>query len=123
MIGKYESAIRSHDRALTLRPGWKAAITNREIARLRLEKLKKKGEAGEGTGGKLGADEIVFDNTATSSSGEEEILVGEGEQLSDEATQALWLRRVQTKPADFLRAKFAYQHQHQKSQPENKDGK
>jgi Ca-activated chloride channel family protein len=23
--------------------------------------------------------------------------------------QALWLRRVQTRPADFLRAKFAYQ--------------
>jgi Ca-activated chloride channel family protein len=24
--------------------------------------------------------------------------------------QAMWLRRVQTRPADFLRAKFAYQH-------------
>ena len=34
----------------------------------------------------------------------------EGSQpLSDSEMQALWLRRVQTKPADFLKAKFAYQ--------------
>jgi len=33
----------------------------------------------------------------------------EGNQLSDRALQAMWLRRIQTKPADFLRAKFAYQ--------------
>jgi Ca-activated chloride channel family protein len=25
--------------------------------------------------------------------------------------QALWLRKVTTKPADFLKAKFAYQYQ------------
>ena len=29
--------------------------------------------------------------------------------MSDEAVRALWLKRVQTRPADFLRAKFAYQ--------------
>ncbi|HIE98204.1 MAG: hypothetical protein ABGZ53_25045 [Fuerstiella sp.] len=34
---------------------------------------------------------------------------GTGQPLSDSAMQALWLRRVQTKPADFLKAKFAYQ--------------
>ena len=34
----------------------------------------------------------------------------EGEQtMSDMELQALWLRRVQTKPADFLRARFAFQ--------------
>ena len=33
--------------------------------------------------------------------------------LSDEELRALWLRRVQTKPADFLRAKFAFQAQSQ----------
>jgi MoxR-like ATPase len=30
-------------------------------------------------------------------------------QMSDERLQALWLRRAQTKPEDFLHAKFAYQ--------------
>jgi Ca-activated chloride channel homolog len=29
--------------------------------------------------------------------------------MTDEAIRTLWLRRVQTKPADFLRARFAYQ--------------
>jgi Ca-activated chloride channel family protein len=32
-----------------------------------------------------------------------------GEVLSDEELRATWLRRVQTTPGDFLRAKFAYQ--------------
>jgi hypothetical protein len=36
-------------------------------------------------------------------------LVVTGGELSDAQLQALWLRRVQTNPADFLRAKFAYQ--------------
>ena len=35
--------------------------------------------------------------------------VAGGDPLSDDQLRALWLRRVQTKPADFLRAKFAYQ--------------
>ena len=32
-----------------------------------------------------------------------------GEKMSDAELRALWLRRVQTTPGDFLRAKFAYQ--------------
>jgi Ca-activated chloride channel homolog len=36
-------------------------------------------------------------------------LVVTSAELGDAQLQALWLRRVQTKPADFLRAKFAYQ--------------
>ena len=53
------------------------------------------------------ADEIVFDNKAENS--DETTEVAGGEELSDEEIQALWLRRVQTKPADFLRSKFAFQ--------------
>jgi len=29
--------------------------------------------------------------------------------MSDEAIRALWLKRVHTQPADFLRAKFVFQ--------------
>jgi Ca-activated chloride channel family protein len=29
--------------------------------------------------------------------------------LSAQEIQALWLRRISTRPADFLKAKFAYQ--------------
>jgi len=31
--------------------------------------------------------------------------------MNDDEMRAVWLRKVQTKPADFLRAKFSYQHQ------------
>jgi Ca-activated chloride channel family protein len=64
-------------------------------------------EGGDMTGGELGADEIVFDNKAGSSEQTEE--VAGNEPLSNQEIQALWLRRVQTKPADFLKAKFAFQ--------------
>ena len=56
---------------------------------------------------KLGADDIVFDKSKRS--GGQETETDATQPLSDSAMQAMWLRRVQTKPADFLRAKFAYQ--------------
>ena len=44
-----------------------------------------------------------------------------GDKLSDAELQATWLRRVQTTPGDFLRAKFNFQAQGQmpKAKPEN----
>lgn len=55
----------------------------------------------------IGADKIVFDNKAKSL-GQDTEIAGAG-ALSNQEIQALWLRRVQTRPADFLKAKFAYQ--------------
>ena len=62
-----------------------------------------------GTGGKLKADEIVFDDQAQNASQTQEVEVGKGDKLSDDELRGLWLQRVQTKPGDFLRAKFSYQ--------------
>jgi Ca-activated chloride channel homolog len=56
---------------------------------------------------KIGADKIVFDKNAQSEGQDTE--VAGGKALSDEEMQSLWLRRVQTRPADFLKAKFEYQ--------------
>ena len=55
----------------------------------------------------LGADEMVMDNSGrVAASGEEQVLEA-GDQVQDEASlRALWLRRVDTRPADFLAAKF-----------------
>lgn len=61
------------------------------------------------TGGKLGADEIVFGKGKSDPAADEEVVEG-SQELSDSEYQSLWLRNVQTKPADFLRSKFAYQH-------------
>ena len=109
MAGQYAEAIESYDRALQLRPDWTAAQVNRSIAVARRDRLTPPDDDAGGTGGQLEADEIVFDNRAKNASQTQEVDMGEGDKLSDEELRALWLRRVQTKPADFLRAKFSYQ--------------
>jgi len=108
MQGKYEAAVSRYERALALQPEWEDARINLAIARQNAERLKQKG--GEGTGGKLGADEIRFSNEKTAESAEGEETVEGPDKYSDAEMRAMWLRRIQTKPADFLRAKFAYQH-------------
>ena len=109
MSGKYVDAIESYDRALQLRPDWTAAQVNRSIAVARRDRLTPPEDDAGSTGGQLEADEIVFDDRAKNASQTQEGEVGEGGQLSDEQLRALWLQRIQTKPADFLRAKFSYQ--------------
>ena len=59
-------------------------------------------------------DEIVFDDRAKDrEDANTETVAGAGEELSDAALRAMWLRRVETSPADFLRRKFAYQYAQQ----------
>jgi Ca-activated chloride channel family protein len=120
MHGKYSDAIASYDRALQRRPDWHEAKANRDLAEARRQMLEPPKDDAGGTGGQLPADEIVFDDRVKQSGDSKKVEVVTGGQLTDEQLQALWLRRVQTKPADFLRAKFAYQlsrQQQEKPQP------
>lgn len=105
MLGKYEAAMVHYDRALDLRKDWEDARINRDIAAARAKRVERKGE--DMGDQKLGADDIAFDK-AKKSGGQETRIEGEP-TLSQAEMQALWLRRVQTKPADFLKAKFAHQ--------------
>ncbi len=105
MMGKYEAAIGCYTHALEKRPGWKEAAENLALATARARQVEEK--AGDMGDQRLGADRIVFDNKAKKSGQETE--VAGGKALSDQEIQALWLRRVRTRPADFLKAKFAYQ--------------
>lgn len=105
MLGDYAAAVACYERALEQRPDWREARENLALATARRELLAQHGgDMGEQ---RVGADDIVFDarkderGQTTGSAGER--------PLSDPEIQALWLRRVQTRPADFLRAKFAYQ--------------
>lgn len=104
MLGKYEEAIGRYDRALALRPGWADAEANRTLAALRAERIKK-------TGGDSGVDEkpddIVYDKDKKNQAGQPTEI--SGAPMSDETVRALWLKRVQTRPADFLKSRFAYQ--------------
>lgn len=109
MLGRYEEAIKSFDQALEWRPGWVEAEQNRDLARARLEMLAPPDSDDGGTGGKLGADEIVFDDTGRVKSSDQEQVTEEAEMMSDEEMRSVWLRRVQNDPANFLRARFSYQ--------------
>ena len=105
MLGNYDAAVERYDRALELRPDWEAAITNRETAKARAERLSNEG--GDMGDQKIGADEIVFDKDQKNKGQDTE--VEESQVMNQADMQAMWLRRVQTKPADFLKSKFAYQ--------------
>jgi Ca-activated chloride channel family protein len=105
MLGKYEAAVGRYDRAIELRPDWEDARINRDIAAARARLLERQGaEMGDQ---KLGADDITFDK-GKKRGGQDTQIAGD-QNLSEAEMQALWLRRVQTKPADFLKAKFAHQ--------------
>ncbi len=105
MLGKYDKAIASYEQALDSRPDWKAAKENRDLAEARAKLVEQKG--GDLGDQQEGADEVVFDKKKQP--GGEETEVDAAQATSDAAVQAIWLRNVQTNPADFLKAKFAYQ--------------
>ena len=112
LLGKYEAAVETLDQALAQRPDWEDARVNREVAAARLEARQLPG--GDMGDQKLGADEIVFDKQKGSGGQDTQV---QDQVTSDQAMQALWLRRVQTKPAEFLRSKFAYQLAEQEAAP------
>ncbi|KAA1053055.1 TPR domain protein in aerotolerance operon [Azospirillum argentinense] len=105
MQGKYDDAVARYDRALALRPGWADAEANRTLARLRADRVRAKG--GDDGDTEDDPDDVVYDRTKKD--GGKDTETAGGAPMSDEAIRALWLKRVQTQPADFLRARFAYQ--------------
>ncbi len=108
MHGKYDEAIASYDRALGFRPGWKEAQDNKALALARKDMLEASGKnRAEDQTGAYTADKIVFDQKGDNQKAKPTEM--NGKKMSDAELRALWLRRVQTTPGDFLRAKFAYQ--------------
>lgn len=106
--GQYAAALDAYDRALQLQPGWAEAQENREIAEIRLARKQASSEpVGEAT--EIGADEVVFDLGQKDAQNQDSIEVQSPQGMSDQELQALWLRRSQTSPATFLKAKFAAQ--------------
>jgi Ca-activated chloride channel family protein len=104
--GQYEAAIAAFDRALETRPDWTAAQENRAIAEVRLAR-KANHETQEAT--EVGADEIVFDNKKGKHAEPTDDPSQQGSMLSEQELRVLWLKKSQTSPAVFLRAKFAAQ--------------
>jgi Ca-activated chloride channel homolog len=111
MHGKYDAAIVAYDRALSLRPGWQEATENKALAIARKKVLEASAEnRDEEAADAYEADSIVFDLKGENKNRTPD-LASEG-PASDADLQSTWLRRVQTTPGDFLKAKFAYQAAH-----------
>ncbi len=108
MNGKYDAAIASYDRALGFQPGWKEAEENKALAVARKQRLDASGkDRDQESTEAYKPDEIVFDQKGEDKQGKPMELGSE--KMSDDELRASWLRRVQTTPSDFLKAKFASQ--------------
>ena len=116
MHGQYDAAVASYDRALGFHPAWREAEENKTLALARKAKIQDSGkDRADEQGDTQKPDDIVFDQKGDDKQGQPvELASGE---MSDEEARATWLRRVQTTPADFLRAKFAYQAARPEQQP------
>jgi Ca-activated chloride channel family protein len=110
MLGEYDAAIEAYQSALTKRPDWPEAKQNLQIATLRKQALAPPDDDYGGTGGMLEADEIVFDQSGrVNKSSNEQVIDAGDQQLGEDEMRAMWLRKVETRPADFLAARFNYQ--------------
>jgi len=117
MRGQYDRAISSYDRALGFRPGWREAEENKALAEARKATLDASGQdRDQEQTDAYTPDKMVLDQKGGEK--KERPMDLSGERMSDEAVRAAWLRRVQTTPGDFMRAKFAYQAAHP-VRPEN----
>lgn len=107
---KLAPAIEAYQQALALKPVFPEATFNLDWVEGLLKLSQKKYEDAGGTGGKLGADKIVFDKRGASGQGEMSAQQLQAEKgLTDAELQEMWMRRVQTTPGDFLQFKFSYQ--------------
>ena len=115
-LGDYQAAIDAYERALEARPDWPEARDNLELVRRLAERPAEEPQEEEGgTGSTLAPDEIRIDETGERKGGEmAEVPLGE---LTDEQIDQLWMRQVQTSPADFLRIKFAVQAERREEEP------
>lgn len=105
---QYERATQAYQRALVLRPDWPAAQENLELAEALAAKPKPVDDYGSGKATNVGADKVVFESgTDRMKQAQEDVRVES--QLSQHQLNDLWMRRLQTTPADFLRNKFLYQ--------------
>lgn len=110
MLGEYDAAIEAYHSALSKRPEWPEAEQNLQIAILRKQALAPPDDDHGGTGGMLEADEIVFDQSGrVNKSSNEQVIDAGDQQLGEDEMRAMWLRKVETRPADFLAARFNYQ--------------
>ena len=108
-LERLPEAVSAYDASLEEEPEFEEAAFNREWVAGLLALDEKEYEDAGGTGGKLEADRIVFDERGAKGKGEMTQQEARAQGLSDTQLREMWMRRVETTPGDFLRLKFAYQ--------------
>ena len=105
-LGKYEQALEYYKQALKMNSEWQEAQENSELVSSLIKKKKDEDPVdGPPQQPHFSADQIEFDNKADKGTeGEVELYMMSEEQIAE-----MWLRRLQTSPADFLRQKFIIQ--------------
>ena len=103
-LGKYPEAVKSYGEALRRRPGWKDAEENLALVQSLIPPPKKEEKPQVGDiPPTFTPDQVQFDDTK-GQKGKVQIPRWDEKQMAD-----MWLRNIQTTPADFLRQKFAIQ--------------
>jgi Ca-activated chloride channel family protein len=125
-LGDLDQAVTSYEHALEIEPDSNEAEQNRKLIQALLDKQAedKEEERRSEPGSQLGADEIRIadpDDPTKREETEGEPIEIKQEMYSDEQLNEMWMRRVQTSPADFLRIKFAFQLQ-TKEREKSQDG-
>ena len=123
MHGNYDAAIASYDRALGFRADWKDAEENKALAIARKQMMDDKSGMQPGEVNESGGTDID-QKSGNDDDQEDEPEEMSTQEMSDEQLRATWLRRVQTTPGDFLKAKFAWQaaHPDRKEAEKQKEG-
>ena len=102
-LESYEQAIASYDAALERRPDWTEARENLERVRARIPSEPEGSEDAPGGEPTFSADQVEIDDKADQGTrGEVEMSA-----LTDDQLAEMWMRRLSTSPADFLRRRFA----------------
>lgn len=104
MLGDYDNAIKTYERALKIDPNFKEAQENLVVAKAR-KILKEPENDGQQGVGEMGADDIVYDNTENKGVDDDR-----SAQQDTQSGNPNWLDRLQTGPKDFLKNKFSYQY-------------
>jgi Ca-activated chloride channel homolog len=117
MLGKYDDAMKHYDRALELKPDFADAEANRTLAKLRAARMIQQEGQLDTDPEDMGSRDERPERTGTTDQKRQEEAPETTTGMSDESVRALWLKRVESRPADFLRSRFAYQLEADKPAP------
>lgn len=104
-----EPAMAAYERTLEIDPEYPGAQFNLDYVTGLWETDNKEYEDAGGTDGQLKADRTIESERGNQAKSEVTAQQLQGEGLTEQQVQDLWMRRVQTTPGDFLKLKFSYQ--------------